>query len=402
MIKIILNRFSALLTVIYLSMISTQCLAFTLIETSIIVNIEDESSKASVPVSTTISAAKSGNSAIKSRQQSLQAGNNTGFDFSGLMLNNEQFELANQKTWIPAKNGGAAGDGSLLFGDKLGFFATGNFVFGDHDRTSRVTGFDFDTLGFTVGADYKLTDEFFLGSAFQYAASDINFDRGGGGTEIDSYSVTVYSSYNHPTGFYLDGILRYGWNDYTQDRNYTALGQNLSAKADYDGIDYSASLSGGFNIALGGLSIRPYGRFEYFAVDIDSYQEKAKNSTAINSISILAVNQQNQQSIITALGVQANYAISTSFGIILPTLSAEWVHEYKNNSRTIRSELINIPLSPVITSKTDNPDRNYFNLSPGISTVLAHGVSGFINYEILLANHFLTQHTFNIGMRMEF
>lgn len=340
-------------------------------------------------------------SSLNAHLNTLHDGENAGVNLNGLNINvdGNTFSLTEIQKWLGSGQGGAAGGDSSILGDKLGVFVNGNFSFGDHDRTSREAGFDFDIFGVTVGTDYRLTDQLFLGMAFGYAATDSDFDRSGGGSEVDTYSISLYSSYNHPGNFYLDGLLRFGWSDYELDRTFSIAGARQKAEADYDGIDYAVSISGGYDFVFGRFSIQPIARFEYVAVDIDEYREKARSAGAATSL--LAVNQQNLQSLRTSLGGQATYVISTSQGIFVPTLRIEWQHEYKNNSRTIRSSLISTPTFQ-FSSQSDKPDRNFLNLGAGVTAVFAQGVSGFLNYEALLGNQYLSQHTVNLGMRIEF
>ena len=53
---------------------------------------------------------------------------------------------------------GQGGDLGALAGGRLGLFTTGSIKFGEKDATGELEGFDFTTLGLTVGADYRLTE----------------------------------------------------------------------------------------------------------------------------------------------------------------------------------------------------------------------------------------------------
>ena len=75
------------------------------------------------------------------------------------------------------------------FLSRLGIFATGNVTFGDKNSTGEIGGFDFDTEGLTIGADYRLTDNLVLGAAAGYSHFNADFDESDnspGGQELDS------------------------------------------------------------------------------------------------------------------------------------------------------------------------------------------------------------------------
>jgi outer membrane autotransporter protein len=103
----------------------------------------------------------------------------------------------------------------------------------------------------------------------------------------------------------------------------------------------------------------------------------------------------------TALGGQAAYAISTTWGVLSPLVRFEWEHEYKANSRTVTASVLADPATAVAV-QTSSPDRDYFNLGTGLSATFKGGVSAFFYYEAVVGRANFTNHGFTGGVRLEF
>lgn len=308
---------------------------------------------------------------------------------------------------------------------RLGLFVNGNFSLGDKDATSNEAGFDFTALGVTAGADYRFTNHFVLGLAFDYAATNADIDntdfrggRAGGKADTDSYTVSAYGTY-YVSDFYVDGIVSYGWNNYDIDRNiiYNILGLNSAqngitsnpdnrtgvnqtAHGDTDGTQFSFSFGAGYDFSAGGFTFGPLARMNYIKIDIDAYREEINNSDAGFGLN-LAFDSQNIVSLTSVLGGQASYALSTGVGVFLPHMRVAWEHEFEDDSRTITARFIADPANTPVLIPTDSPDRDFVNLGVGLSAVFAGGFSAFVDYQTALALDNVTQHSVTLGVRKE-
>jgi len=311
-------------------------------------------------------------------------------------------------------------DDQLTSQSRLGLFINGEFTFGDKDATSREAGFDFNIFGITGGADYMISENFFLGIALNYSHNDIDLDSDGGELDSNGYSASIYGTY-YLDNFYFDGIVTLGWVDFDIDRNinYSILGAdgntvtiNQTAIGDTHANMFSFSVGTGYQFNYEAFSFGPYGRLDFIRSDIDGYSEKIglKGQGVCDPVAnpgcglALRFNSQDITSLTTALGGQASYAWSTSIGVIQPQALFGWIHEYENDSRTISAFFVEDP-SPSSDSEirllTDNPDRNYFELGLGLSATFPHGISAFVYYETLLALRNVETHSFVVGFRGE-
>jgi outer membrane lipase/esterase len=305
---------------------------------------------------------------------------------------------------------------------RLGVFANGTYTRGDKDATSREAGFDFDTWGATLGADYKFTNNFALGVAFNYLSTQADFDRlsilrtpAGGGVDTRGVGFSLYGTY-YVDKFYVDGIVTFGWNNYDTDRRivYTIPATsrvgavipgtttvNQTATGDTDGRQYSLSFGAGYDFTVNGWTVGPLVRLEYMKLNIDAYREEINNSAPGFGLN-LAFEDQDVESLMFVLGGQASYAISTAFGVLLPQARIEWRHEFKNDSRTVTARFVNDPTRTPLLLVTDDPDRNFFNLGAGLSATFRGGVAAFVYYETVLGLADVSAHNVVFGVRLEF
>ncbi|MEC4748726.1 autotransporter outer membrane beta-barrel domain-containing protein [Methylomicrobium sp. Wu6] len=340
---------------------------------------------------------------VKNRLTLLRRGATGGIDVSGLNGNSTSQLLPSSLSQLSGQQfgGGASGDKESPF-DKLGVFVNGNFGVGDKNGTNRELGFGYDSQGVTAGVDYRFTDNFVFGGTFGYNSIKSDFDASRGDLNLDGYSFSLYSTY-YNDDFYLDSIFSGGWNDFDTRRNIQLPGFNQTAKGKTQGNDYSFNITGGYDFHDQGLTYGPYGRVSYQNVQIDGYQENPSNPGASGFGSLATIDKQNADSLQTALGGQLSYAISTSFGVLMPTTRAEWVHEFHDGSRPLNWQFSSVPTQQTpFSNASDGSSRNFANLGAGLSATFTHGTSAFLFYEAMVGRANISEHSISAGLRAEF
>jgi uncharacterized protein with beta-barrel porin domain len=300
-------------------------------------------------------------------------------------------------------SGGGAGNDDSVIPSQWGAFINGSISLGEKEATGNEAGFEFDTKGITMGVDYRFNDNFVAGGALGYGRHDSEYDGSSGNLDMTSWSLSAYGTYYHSDSVYVEGLLRYGMNDYENSRRINASGEpEQFGLGDTDGTELSFDISAGYELNRDSLTVTPYGRYGYTRLKIDSYTESASNSSGQGSGSVLTIGDQDVVSHTIALGGTLNYAISTTKGVFVPHLRFEWEHERNDDSRLISARFVHDPTDTVFRVETDDPDRNYFNLGAGLSAVFAEGRSGFIYYETRLGQDDVTLRSVNAGIRFEF
>ena len=315
----------------------------------------------------------------------------------GLSLNIEgqpaPVGLAASQGFSLFKGTGASADPSP-FGN-LGVFANGLGTFGDQRSSSREPGFDFHTAGMTAGADYRVLPNLVLGGAIGYGSMKNEFDANAGDVSAQGFALSAYAGFTLG-GFHADGIFTYGWMYYDTERNIFVPTGRVTAKASPGGDQLAFGANTGYDWSFGALTIGPSLRVTYVNVGVDSFTEKGGG--AFN----LRVRSQNQESLTTSLGGEVSYAISVPFGVLTPLVRFEWEHEYLGGSRLVSGTLVADSTQTLFGIRTNNPDRDYFNLGVGLTGTFRSGVSAFFYYESLLGRDRITNHSFTAGVRFEF
>jgi outer membrane autotransporter protein len=341
---------------------------------------------------------------LSQRLSTLRSGA-SGIDLTGLNLEVAGQQIAGTvlQEILNAMTGGAASADD--FG-RWGLFIDGRANFGDKSRTEDQAGFDFDTVGATVGVDYRLNDHSIIGGSLDYARLDANYDHSGGSLSVDSWNGSLFASYFVADSFYVDAMLSYGNSRYESDRHivYADAGGHVNrrAKGDTDGAQWSAGISSGFDINTGPWTFGPHLGSYHAGVDADEFSEQG--AAGLN----LTVGDQSAKSFTVNAGVHASRVFTPAWGVLIPNLRFDLVHELKDGRERVVVGFAADPFStdpldptPDIVLQTDRPDRDYVVWSAGVSAQFINGISGFANYQGTAAYGDLTLAELTLGMRWE-
>ncbi len=336
-------------------------------------------------------------SRIASRLVALRRGAGSQIIFAGREFTLDGKEVrAGQRPLSNLTGGGASADQATP--GRLGLFLNGNGSFGDRDSTQNEVGYSYHTGGLTAGADYRLTDNLVLGAAFNYLRTNATFFSSLGNTDAQGYGGILYGTY-YIGGFHIDLNGGFAWNNYDITRNIAYGGNGIfisrTATGSPSGQEYNVNLGVGYDFALKGFTLTPYGRVEYLNLVTESYTESG--AQGLN----LQVRGQRVQSFLTVVGGQVSYAWSVPFGVLSPYVRGEWRHEYLNGSRAITAQYVNDPTLTNIVIPSDNPSRNYGDVGGGVTAQFAKGISSFLSFDAIVGLSNFTNYQFVGGVRFE-
>jgi outer membrane lipase/esterase len=298
------------------------------------------------------------------------------------------------------RQGAASADSDGAGG--LSLFASIDYQKFDKDTTRFESGFERDTTGGTVGADYLFRNGLVLGTAVSYAHDFGNYDGVGGGFDHDAYGILVYGSVVPFTNMFIDGVAGYTRKEYGFERrasisittvNVSAAG---STSGDTSGNEFKFGINTGYDFQLGRFTVGPRVGVLYRETTIEGYRESG--TTGLE----LAYDNQNIQSLTTTAGIFGSAAISTGFGVIVPQATVEYVHEFLDDQRSVGFRLVQDLAQRRFLFQTDTPDRDYFNLGVGVSMVLPSGLQPFVNFRELVAYKDRSSHSVTLGLRIPF
>lgn len=283
--------------------------------------------------------------------------------------------------------GGAAADTMPFEG--LNLFVSADYQNKDKEQEAEA-GFNSDRAGITVGLDSPM-DWGVIGGALNYNHTWGDFDHNGGDFDQDSFGGLLYGSYYPSDSSFIDGVIGLAGKGYTLERSAVVDGRIRGrTRGDTIGFEFQSSLSGGYDFSFDNFTIGPRVGIHYLRTELSDFTETG-------SVLALHYDDQVEDSLTSTAGFQGSLAISTSFGVVVPEVNAEYVHEFLNDRRTIHATTNGFAFSFV----TDPPDRNYFNVGAGVVFVLPDGISPFLSYSAEVANRFEEVHTVTAGVRVE-
>lgn len=309
-----------------------------------------------------------------------------------------------------AQDGQPPTGGFSLFGSVQGEWS-------DQDRAAFANerGFDGDATRVTVGLDYRLGSGGLVGLSVGFSDSSSDFDANlpgnaftpqgdAGSIGADDITVTVFGTAQLSSQVYADATAGVGFTDYDLRRNATFQESNrlipqtnVRATASPDGREYFGSVGLGYDAEMGALNLGPYARLRLTKSKVDSYVEN-DGGTGLG----LAVSKTRSTSVVSILGLRASYAISQSWGVVLPQARFEYEHEFDDDPRTTTTSLLLDPASNAFRVRNDPPDRNSFNVGAGLLFVLPNGWMPYVDYEGLLGYSDTSRHRVTAGLRVEF
>jgi uncharacterized protein YhjY with autotransporter beta-barrel domain len=347
---------------------------------------------------------------LGTRIAALRAGAR-GLSFNGFNLQideqNLPLEMVARAYRDSARRGGGASDDNQLLASRLGVFVTGDISTGKRDETDLESGLDFDTAGITIGADYRITNQFILGGAIGFIDTEAELKNNAGDLDTQGHSLSLFGTYYSAQNYFVDFSATYGSNEFDQKRRivYSLDGLadvNQDLRADYDGDMFSLFVGSGYDFNRGPWSFGPRADLEYIKSDVDGFTEEISDPTADGGGWATRVDGTDQRWLTLNLGGRVAYTHSADWGVLIPYARLDWLHEFKNDSQVINAYFVEDPSPMAIEIQSDDPDRDYLRLRFGTSAQFQNGVVGFIDFGTILAHSDWNSHSISAGLRMEF
>jgi len=257
----------------------------------------------------------------------------------------------------------------------------------------------------TLGGGYLISNNLETGLAFNYSNSNAS-NNTGGGFNVDSYTPLLYINYLPFNHAFANLVLGYTRQNQTNNRiavankipNGSNPGQepsfNLNTRGNLNANQYSLNFLSGYDHPVENLTIGPR-----FGVDVRQWEMSGYQESTNTGLE-LRYNSQYQTSIQSTLGLAVSSAHRFTYGVLVPQLSASWVHEYANNSRTINAKFVQAPDSNAFSFQTENPARNWAVINLGASFLMQKGVQVFANLSTVQGNRNFESYGGNVGVRV--
>jgi autotransporter family porin len=168
-------------------------------------------------------------------------------------------------------------------------------------------GFDSRAHGLVIGADAAVSARTRLGAAFTYARTQLdgNLNVAPQSTQVDTYQLAGYGTYNLDPVTDIDYQIDLGKSDYEGSRTINFGGLNRSAKSGFDSWAAHAGTSIGRLFTVSELvGVAPSVRLDYTKVRTSGYTESGAG--ALN----LAVDAANYEELLLSSDVKLSYAVT--------------------------------------------------------------------------------------------
>ncbi len=169
-----------------------------------------------------------------------------------------------------------------------------------------------------------------------------------------------------------------------------------STHGDTNGNEWRIGVNSGYDFVFGAFTVGPRLGVLYRETTMNDFKESG--GTGLE----LAYSNQNIQSLTLRPGVYGSYAFSTSWGVVIPQMTVEYVHEFLDDQRSVQFSFVQDPQNRRFLFETTPPDRDYLNLGLGVSMVLPSGLQPFLNFRDMLAYQDRHTYTVTLGLRIPF
>ncbi|MDQ8757341.1 autotransporter domain-containing protein [Sphingosinicella sp. LHD-64] len=251
-------------------------------------------------------------------------------------------------------------------GSERGFnlFASGNTSSLGRDAAPASLGYDMNTFGGTLGAEYDTGAGAVFGAAVNYTRGEADMDTATGRAKTKAWQVGLYGGWASG-GLFIQGQASYGWLDYEIDRDAVID----SIAADPGGTAITAGAQAGYLFGVGGMRVGPVVGLRYAKAEIDAYTETGDPALTLD------VGDQELQSLIGSAGIEARGELDVGGLAVRPYAAATLEREFDGDGRTV---LYALTAAPEIVNRWVIPERSddiYGRIAAGVNLSLGDAAS---------------------------
>ncbi len=238
--------------------------------------------------------------------------------------------------------------------------------FGNRSTTPTSWGYNWDAVGGTIGAEYRITPNAFVGAAFNYANPSANLTNGGAVTETNSYQVAAYGAWVD-ANLFAQGFVGGGVQQYHNQRAgiVDIVRSNPTGSSLIAGGKVGYLFDAPYNFRIG-----PIVGLTYARADIKSYTETG------DPVLVLNIGAQKVDALVGSAGAQIRYPVVWNGVFWNPYLNLTVDDDFRGNGRIIQFGAVSAPLIVnTWTIPTNNSQRVYGRVAGGVQADMAHSVS---------------------------
>jgi len=213
------------------------------------------------------------------------------------------------------------------------FYMQGNGGISDRQATVASNGFNLDSVGGTIGLEYRFNANSFVGAAFDYSNPKASLFNNAGTTDANSYQLGFYGGWAN-AHFFAQGLATVGHQDF---RN-TRPGVVDTITSNPDGTTFVVAGKAGYLFDAGKAQIGPIGGLTYAHARVNGFTE------AGDPVLILNVGPQTAEALIGSVGAQFRMPFVVNGRVINPYLNLTAEDDFIGNGRIIQFSATSAPL----------------------------------------------------------
>ncbi len=353
---------------------------------------------------------------LASRLSAIRAGA-SGFMITAAPAADPGFDAAlATRTRAPVILGGAASaDEPPADFSRWGGFLNTTYDWGRRSATDSENALHSNAYEMTLGVDYRATRGLVVGGILGFADDDLSFNDSsnivGGKLQTKAVSLMVYAQQEWENA-YVSGSAGYQSIHQFLSRIGTFYDPATSYSAPFHadgsttGQSGLVSLSGGYDAHFKALTLEPSLSWQHRSTRVTGFDEHGASGTESDGFTNYDINMHfNSQSLVSTqgtVGLKIQYAMTPSFGVLVPFLDASFIHEFNTSPYNVTGTFAGLTNNvPNFVLEADKPTQNFVNLAGGLTFVFKHGVQGYLRYRQVLDQRYVTDHAIGAGFRVE-
>ncbi len=259
---------------------------------------------------------------------------------------------------------------------------------GKIDGDDSLSGYDYNTGGLVLGGDFRTPQDIYLG-----AFAGIGSSRGQTDVEDDfsaeNYQLGVYGTYAQES-YYLDGVLSYTKGDFNSKRATTSG----TARGDYQGDEFGASVKLGYIFAKDKITFEPFVGSDYVHISQEHFSE-----TGAGSLN-MAVDGRDFDS----WKVLGGYRLSATFqpkkdSIFVADFKCAFKHELADDNDVVTTNFVDSPAASDFVVEGIEVSRSSIELGTGLRLLQKNNVDMNIDLATNLSGD---QQSYSAGIGMQY
>ncbi len=277
------------------------------------------------------------------------------------------------------------GDGSVLMRHTYGTWIKPYASMIDQRKIDTIEGYRGDSVGFSMGSDWRILDWATIGAALSMGKTDLS-QRGlyENKQKIDSYQLSFYGHFDPIGPVYINSMLGLARHRYSVHRTISVGNLTRQAESSFHGLHYAAKFDIGYAWFNGKYYLSPVASMRFGRLDIDNYSEKGAGGLD------LVVRTEAMNEILGSIGLRVASKNEYLEATYIPELALFLNYDFKADKQETLNNFI--AGGPSFLSFGIKPDQVSYVISPSFRMHTYRNMAFKIAYEFEAKKQY-TAHT---------